>query len=304
MAMQESQTELELEAISKRVGLFVGLVTLDIEYLADEPPIGNQKQVARDYAIAAGGPATNAAVTFAACGHSSTIAGVLGKHAIAGMIRSDLETYGVRITDLAPNHTEPPPTSSIVITQRTGDRAVISLNAVKHQAQPNTVPATILSAVDIVLIDGHQMAVGEAVARRARDRGISVIVDAGSWKPNFETVLAQADYVIASANFRPPQCQTQAEVIAYLARLGIPHIAVTRGANPICFVSRNARGEIAVPSVPVVDTLGAGDVFHGALCHFILNEPFEAALADAARVAAEFCTSFGTRSWLQTFVRP
>ena len=44
-------------------GLFVGLITLDLIYLADSPPKNNQKLVATDYTVAAGGPATNAAVT-------------------------------------------------------------------------------------------------------------------------------------------------------------------------------------------------------------------------------------------------
>ena len=45
-------------------GLFVGLVTLDLIYLAESPPKNNQKLVADDYLVAAGGPVTNAAVAF------------------------------------------------------------------------------------------------------------------------------------------------------------------------------------------------------------------------------------------------
>ena len=49
-------------------GLFVGLTTLDLIYHADHPPQANQKVVAKDMMFAAGGPATNAAVAFAALG--------------------------------------------------------------------------------------------------------------------------------------------------------------------------------------------------------------------------------------------
>lgn len=282
-------------------GLFVGLTSLDVEYLADDPPARNQKLVARDYAIASGGPATNAAVAFAACGNRSTVAASLGTHLITQLIRADLDTQQVTIADLTPDRVEPPPTSSIIVTERTGDRAVISLNAVKQQAAAEAVPADILDDVAIVLIDGHRMAAGAAIARLACDRDIPVVVDGGSWKPGFERVLQQATFAIASANFYPPECRTAAEVFAYLSALHIPHIAITRGSDAILFRSETVSGEIDVPFVEVVDTLGAGDIFHGVFCHFIKYAPFPTALERAALVASEFCTSFGTRDWLQTF---
>ncbi|MEO1131349.1 MAG: PfkB family carbohydrate kinase [Cyanobacteria bacterium J06639_1] len=288
-------------------GVFVGLISLDIEYLADDPPTRNQKVVARDYAIASGGPATNAAVAFAACGNASTIAGSLGNHPVTQLIRADLKACRVAIADLTPDRTEPPPTSSIVVTERTGDRAVISLNAIKQQASPKPMfpdgldDSGWLDGVDIVLIDGHQMAVGAEIARLARDRGIPVVVDGGSWKPGFEHVLKYATFAIASANFHPPNCRSTEDVFAYLSSLHVPHIAVTRGAEAILYRSTSTDGAIAVPCVDAIDTLGAGDVFHGVFCHFIAYAPFDVALERAALVASEFCTSFGTREWLQTF---
>lgn len=58
-------------------GLFVGLVTLDLIYLADAPPNANQKIVAQETTIAAGGPATNAAIAFQHLGNSATLISTL-----------------------------------------------------------------------------------------------------------------------------------------------------------------------------------------------------------------------------------
>jgi sugar/nucleoside kinase (ribokinase family) len=55
--------------------LFVGLTTLDIIYLAAAPPQANQKVVASDRLISAGGPATNAADNFCSSGQAKAIAG-------------------------------------------------------------------------------------------------------------------------------------------------------------------------------------------------------------------------------------
>ena len=85
------------------------MVTLDLVYLTDYLPSSNQKVVASDYTVAAGGPATNAAVTFSYLGNQATILGVVGNHPITGLIRRDLETYRVEIVDLNSTVPEPPP---------------------------------------------------------------------------------------------------------------------------------------------------------------------------------------------------
>ncbi len=71
-------------------GLFVGLVTLDLIYLADSIPKNNQKIVATDYTVAAGGPATNASVTFSHLGNQAQILGVMGSHPMTQLIRGDV----------------------------------------------------------------------------------------------------------------------------------------------------------------------------------------------------------------------
>ncbi|UKO97083.1 sugar kinase [Nostoc sp. UHCC 0870] len=278
--------------------LFVGLITLDLIYLAESAPQNNQKLVASDYTVAAGGPATNAAVTFSYLGNQATVLGVLGSHPMTELIRGDLTIYNVAIADLDPTINTAPPVSSIIVTQSTGERAVISINAVKNPASITSIPPDILHNIDIVLIDGHQMQVGYAIAKMAKAHHIPVVIDGGSWKPGFEQVLPLVDYAVCSANFYPPNCHSQAEVFAYLRTCGIPHIAITHGEQPITYSSHGQFGSIAVPSIPAVDTLGAGDIVHGAFCHYILQASFTDALDQAAKIAAEACKYFGTRRWM------
>jgi len=280
-------------------GLFIGLVTLDLVYRAKQLPTDNQKIVASDYIVSAGGPATNAAVAFNQVGGQATVLGALGIHPITQLILADLQTYGVAIADLAPNHPDPPPVSSIIVTEATGERAVISINAAKIQAQKADIPTHCFQNVDIVLIDGHQMEVGRDVAEWARTQQIPVVVDAGSWKAGFDTVISQSDFVICSANFHPPDCQNDEDVMAFLSKLNVPNIAITHGEKPIQYRSQNQSGWVTIPLVKAVDTLGAGDIFHGAFCYAILQKPFSDALAFAAGIAAHSCRFFGTRRWME-----
>ncbi|MBL1177094.1 MAG: sugar kinase [Pantanalinema sp. GBBB05] len=278
-------------------GLFVGLVTLDLIYRTAQLPDRNQKLVASDYLVAAGGPATNAAVAFSYLGNSATVLGGVGSHPITHLILTDLRQCGVTVIDLAPSQLTPPPVSSILVTDTTGDRAIISINAVKTQAIADAIPANVFKPIEVVLIDGHQIAVGQAIAQQAKAQGIPIVLDGGSWKPGLETILPWIDYAICSANFQPPGCHSEADVFGYLTKLGIPHIAVTHGEQPIQYRARTQSGTIAVPSIPAVDTLGAGDIFHGAFCHYLLQTSFVEALAQAAEVAAHSCRFFGTRAW-------
>lgn len=276
-------------------GLFVGLTTLDLIYLTTHLPHNNEKIVALKQTIAAGGPATNAAVTFNYLGSQAKLVSIIGNHPLTHLIRSDLKEYGVEIIDLESNRLQSPPVSSIFVTQSTGERAVISINATKSQATLEQLPADILENIDIVLIDGHQIAISRAIALVAKARKIPVVLDGGSWKPGLESVLPFIDYAICSSDFYPPNCRDREDVFSYLQTKQIFNIAITNGAKPINYLNQENRGELAIPQVQVTDTLGAGDIFHGAFAHYILPEKFVSALSSAAKIASLSCQYFGTR---------
>ncbi len=283
-------------------GLFIGLTTLDFVYLTSSIPQPNQKIVAIDSITASGGPATNAAVTFQALGNQARLLSAIGQHPMTVMIRHDLKN--LEQYDLWPDSSESPPISSILVTEGTGDRAVISINAKQLQVDrlPNRLEiAEILNDVDIVLIDGHQMAVSAEIAKQAKAQGIPVVIDGGSWKTGFDSVLPFVDYAICSANFMPPDdfMPPDENVFSFLSAFEIPFAAITQGSKAILYFDRERLGSIEVPKIQAVDTLGAGDIFHGAFCHFILQQDFQTALSNAAKIAARACQHFGTRSWIE-----
>lgn len=214
-------------------GLFVGMVTLDLVYLSPKLPGQNEKIAASDYTVAAGGPATNAAVTFSYLGDRATILGVVGTHPITPLIRSDLQDQGVTIADLDPTATNPPPISSIIVTQETGDRAVVSINAAKIQAGVEQVPPDIDQDITIVMIDGHQMEVSRAIAQSAKSRQIPVVLDGGSWKPGLENLLPFVNYAVCSANFIPQIVILTKTRSLIFAPLEFPTLQLPMGKNQL-----------------------------------------------------------------------
>lgn len=283
-------------------GLFIGLSTLDCIYLTTNFPCANEKIVAIDQSIVAGGPATNAAITFNYLGNHATLFSVIGNHPLSNLIKSDLATHSLQIIDLAPEIQIIPPISSIVVTQSTGERAVISINATKTQGQIEQLNSDIIEGIDLVLIDGHQMAISQVIAHKARSKNIPIVIDGGSWKEGFEEILPNVNYAICSADFYPPNCQTQEEVLTYLEEMGIPYIAISQGEKPIIYSDKGIRGKIEIPWLRVVDTLGAGDIFHGAFCHYILTNSWTTALEKSAQIASYSCKFFGTRKWMSQWI--
>lgn len=103
--------------IASPVGLFVGLTVLDVIQLVTEPPGPDDKITALDQVVAAGGPATNAAVTFAALGGHALLAAPVGEGPLAALVRADLAACGVELIDCtgpgaASSGLTPPPRST------------------------------------------------------------------------------------------------------------------------------------------------------------------------------------------------
>ena len=293
--------------------LFAGLCTLDIIQGVERVPGPNEKVTALRQLVAAGGPATNASVAFAALGGRATLLTGVGRHPLAAGMRADIQTAGVRLIDAAETDDAPPSVSSIIVTQGTGDRCVVSRNASgRALSLPPDVEALVDEVVDearAVLIDGHHPALAVAAARRARDSGTLCILDGGSWKPVTADLLGYTDIAICSSDFHLPGQEAQPapdDVLGYLLDHGIPWAVVTSGPGPVRWASRahGIQPDVLVPPVEVADTLGAGDIFHGAFTHAIVASPVvsehgvRAALRFAARVAAFSCQTFGPRAWM------
>src|SRR5258708_20913953 len=110
-------------------------------------------------------------------GHATMFSGV-GRHPLAAGMRADLRRAGVRLIDAAETDDSPPSVSSILVTQGTGDRCVVSRNAAGRALDPPPDLAALVDEAQAVLIDGHHPAPALAAAPAARDRRSLCIPDA------------------------------------------------------------------------------------------------------------------------------
>jgi sugar/nucleoside kinase (ribokinase family) len=279
--------------------LFVGITTLDIQYLVKDYPKSNIKTRADNFKMSTGGPATNAAVTFSFLGGTSHLWSVIGNHVFTQFFLNDLEKWNIRVKDLSPEITELPSVSSIITSGSTGDRSIIY-----SKVRSNIFPEDYLVDVnketfDILLVDALNMKASIEVAKYAKGKNIPVVLDGGSWKTNMEQLLPNITVALCSEDFYPPGISKNELVLNFLKESGIPFGAISRGQQSILYYDKSGTGEIRVLSTSVIDTLGAGDILHGAFCYFFLKyRNFRKALEKAAEIASRSCEYFGTRDWM------
>lgn len=276
----------------------VGLATVDLVQRVERLPGVDEKAESLSAEVAAGGPATNAAVTAAALGAEVTLVTAVGAHPLGDLIRADLASCGVTLHDATPDAATPPPVSAVTVLRPTGQRTIVSRNAGDVAVGVPEGLEGVVATADAVLIDGHHPALALAAARGGRP----VVLDAGSWRPVFAELLPLADVVAASAAFRPPGGPAAEEA---MRALGVRHGAITHGPEPVRWWAPDAAGDLAVPPVDAVDTAGAGDVFHGALAVALARgTDLVGALRFAIGVAGVRVRHVGPRAWLGALSAP
>jgi sugar/nucleoside kinase (ribokinase family) len=281
-------------------GIFLGLATADIVYYVPHHLDRNQKLKAERQLAYAGGPATNAAVAFAAFGNETSLITGLGQHPLAHVAKLDLADHKVHLLDCTDQPRRPPILSAIIVDLSNGERSVVYSNTDLRKLRQDSISENVLEYADILMLDGYYLPQAIQLANMAKQMSIPVVLDGGSWKEGLEQLLPLVDYAICSSVFCPPDCNPDTvSIITYLHDIGIDHIAITRDGEPITAQVHGETTQVPVIPVRAVDTLGAGDIFHGAFCHYILEHDFLLSLERAGEVASLSCASLGTRAWIE-----
>ena len=286
------------------VGVFAGLSTLDVIQLVERLPRSDEKVAALDVRLAAGGPAANAAVAFAGLGGAATLLTRISHDAVGDLVVADLAACGVRVVNAAGAGDATTTVASIMVTAATGERAVVSAVDRGRSAALDRAGADLfatIAGVDVVLVDSYERDLSGPLARSARRAGVPVLLDSGAKKPWTPSQLTGVDCAVVSEAYVPGG---PGAIAADLAGDGVRCGVVTAGAGAVTWWDDpDAPNTVPVEHVDAVDTLGAGDFFHGALAyalasHGLTTAGLARAVPFAVRVAGLSVQEFGSRSWL------
>lgn len=281
--------------------LFVGRTTLDVLYWLDRLPEEDTKTYARTMRAAPGGPALNAALTHALLGGKSILVSAVGGGPWAAPVCAELARHGIQLIDLAADTSYVTPLCTVLVSAARATRTIV--NPPLSQVELNRLEGAWNPAWGemprVVLADGFHLNETLPLLAACRKAGAALCLDGGSWKPGTEELTPLLTVTICSERFPVPDQPTGPDsTLTWFALQGVPHVAVTRGARSILGWDRGRRFEIDITPIAAVDTLGAGDVLHGAFCyHFAASSDFESSLRRAAEVATRSCQGLGIQSW-------
>ena len=276
--------------------LFIGRSVLDIVSLVREFPGADGKAKAVINDLMPGGSSLNASIVFSHLGGEATLATSIGSpNLISNFVETDIRKYSVNLEDVCEDVNYKIPLSTVISSSDLGTRMII--NGFQDDCK-NLKDMTSIFANDYKLIqlDQYERPFVEMNYDNIRAFEGQVILDGGSWKNWSLDFLHLADIPIVSETFLKDGFKAFAEMCD---NFGISRWAVTCGSNGVIWKDNEKTGQLPAISINAVDTLGAGDIFHGAFCYaFAKTYKFVEALSFANEIAAKSCESFGTRSWI------
>ena len=276
----------------------VGIAVQDRLYYVENLPDGGGKYVAQDYKEIGGGPAATAAVAAARLGASVDFIGRVGDDAAGQTLLNELENAGVNTALTRVVH-QARSTQSAILVDKQGERIIINYPSPDLPTDTGWMEAIDFSQYDMVLADVRWHEGTEFAFTRARASGVTTLLDADVTPQSILSLIRLADH----AAFSEPglikatgeKNMTKALKLADQMTSGI--VYVTQGKSGCSWLEQQALCQQDGFKVEVVDTTGAGDVFHGSLAFALAeNQPIDRAVRFANAVAALKCTRPGGRA--------
>lgn len=283
-------------------GVFcLGIATLDYVYSVPSLPTRGEKYRATDLVVVGGGCASNAAVAIARLGGQVWLATRLADDLTGDRIVADLaaEKVDVRFALRVPGLRSP---VSAILVDGEGERMVISYSDPAMPEDIGWLPTELPEAAGAVLADTRWGDGSFAALGLARDNGVPGVLDADRTPPH-PALLATASHVAFSAQAlrEVTGVDDPREGLATAAEGLDTWLAVTLGQDGVLFQENGGISHLPAFSVETVDTLGAGDVWHGAFALALAEGMSEReAVRFASATAALKCARFGGRSGTPT----
>ena len=294
--------------------LCAGIAVHDHVYRLDRFPVPGTKTRARQFVAAGGGCAANAAVAIARLGGEAALAaplgGPAGEDAIGDWILANLARERVdcaHVVRVSPGRS---PISAIFV-DASGERLIVNDRDERLSDARPADPERAVADHDALLVDNRFAEFVLPLCLAARTRGIPIVLDGDRPTRASDRLLRICTHLVFAADGlrATAGCDDLDQALRSIGQATDAFVAVTDGSRGALWLERGQLRHSPAHPVEVVDTLGAGDVFHGAFA-LALAERRTAidALGMAAAAAAVKCTRFGgingapTRAEIEEFL--
>jgi sulfofructose kinase len=286
----------------------VGNTTLDRVWLIDRLPSGGGKFPAHDYLELGGGMAANAAVAVARLGGACAYWGRAGDDSAGKVMLAEMAAYGV---DVSQFRLIPDARSSVsgIMVSGDGERMIVNFRGEGLDADPAWLPLQQIAGCAALHGDVRWPEAAAPCFATARAHRIPTVLDGEIASAEvFGALLPLVDHAIFSepglrafAGGATDSDEARLSALRQARRLGCRVAAVTRGREGVVWIDADGVHRQPAFVVDVVDTTGAGDVFHGAYALAIAEGgTVDAAMRFASAVSALKCTGKGGRAAIPT----
>jgi sulfofructose kinase len=245
-----------------------GIAVLDQVFHVDQfPPAGAKTRATQLHSVA-GGCAANAAIACARLGGQAALIAPLGgppgTDATGDAILAALAGEGIDCSGVIRMNEVRSPLSAIVV-DASGERTII--NHRDHRLSQARVPdpAAALSDAAALLVDNRFPELVMPLCLAAREYGIPVVLDADKPTRLTNELLAICTHIVFPADGLRATAQHDdlTQGLRAVSAMSKAFLAVTDGAHGVLWIADSQVHHLPAINVPAVDTLGAGDVFHG-----------------------------------------
>lgn len=275
-----------------------GICAADYLCIVPKYPQLDEKTETVEFSYHGGGPVATALVTMARLGFNTSFIGKIGKDTDGEFILQQFYDDGVDTSGIIVSKNMQTNKAFIWIDQKSGKRSIV-LNGKNYKpVSENEISFAHIKSTKYLLIDGRDTDSVFYAIKWAKKNGAQIVLDAGSPREKMNELLKLVDYPVVSQSFCHKYFNTKnyRDAVQQLISFGAKAAVVTCGEKG-CYGADKA-GSYYQPAfqVPVVDTTGAGDVFHGAFIAGLLrNWQLPDILKFSSAVAAIKCTQIGGR---------
>jgi sulfofructose kinase len=278
--------------------LCIGMPVRDLTFRVGGVPARGSKENATHFDEICGGNALNAAIGIVRLGGRASVCGPMGdaRETSSRFIFEKLAHEGIDTKHIVHMAGLVTPISAVLVDP-SGERTIVTFRDPELWKVHLPSTETLLEDCAAILTESRAAGFCTDLCAEARRRGIPVIVDVDRAMSLREGLLTASSHLIFSSE---PLQETagvadDGEALKKIAKLTPSFLAGTRGALGTLWLDEHQNLQ-QTPAFPVhtVDTLGAGDVFHGAFALAITEkQDIPSALRFASAAAALKCTRFG-----------
>ena len=284
----------------------IGLGQASIDYLGrvSSFPKEDGKEELLDLHMQCGGPASTALVTLSRMGIQTSFLGSisddpLGVEIVKGLKKEKVDHSFLKVTQGYTSQF-----AFIAVSKDAGERTVFWTRGSVPQLKTTEVDLSPFPHARILHTDALMVEASMEAARQAKEMGLMVVMDAGTLREGYRELASMVDIMIASERFGTAVAGSDKPVekaLGVLSQWGPSQVVITLGSKgSIGWSGGKIISQKAFP-VNVVDTTGAGDVYHGAYIYGLLQSwDMAKCMRFASATSALKCMEMGARKGIPT----